>query len=378
MTVTLRTPIWADVPTLVDAWVEKTAAAAWDVRRYTGTFFTRGDLGFYWEPELGQVGVFGRLSPTRQDFALAKQAAVAAVGRDSVRDEFLSFEEVSQGPWIKIAYSKTLRRLGELLNFFPGKYPGGLPNAPSPLAATLTSGLIGAGLGYGVGWLGERVLPASWQQGRLRRTLALLGGGIASAPGLAWSISNLRRGKGVLDPSPLNVEPGTRPDFHPEESPSDFGAPTESLSGVPLSDRFTGATERFAKRAFDTFAAPWAHRDERPPDSIAVNVNQLGQVLWESNAGPRTMAATMGAMYAAGQLPDPASEPGFVTPHQTGLLGTMMGAAGGGLKGYAAGWLAGEALGLLTGMPPATQSMLKNTGAIVGVVNAVVPRLFGR
>ena len=55
---------------------------------------------------------------------------------------------LSAEPWVKVAYSPTLHRAGELLNFFPGQYPGGVPNSPSPLAAMLTSGLLGAGLGW--------------------------------------------------------------------------------------------------------------------------------------------------------------------------------------------------------------------------------------
>ena len=97
--------------------------------------------------------------------------------------------------------------------------------------------------------------------------------------------------------------------------------------------------------------------------------------MWEVGASPETAAATMSSVYAAQQLPGGAG-PGYVTPHQTGLLGTMLGAAGGGMKGYAVGWGVGKALSTLTGMPERTQNTLKRTGATLGVINTLVPRLF--
>jgi len=99
-------------------------------------------------------------------------------------------------------------------------------------------------------------------------------------------------------------------------------------------------------------------------------------VLWNAGADPRTSATTMGALYAAQQMSDPHAQEGEVTPHQMGLLGTMMGAAGGGIAGYLAGTVVGKTLGVLTGMPTATQQTLSQGGALLGVINAVVPRLF--
>jgi hypothetical protein len=107
-----------------------------------------------------------------------------------------------------------------------------------------------------------------------------------------------------------------------------------------------------------------------------VNINKMGHTLWEVGASPQTAATTMGALYAAQQMPDPRSRPGYVTPHQTGLLGTMMGAAGGGAQGYATGWMVGKALNALTGAPAGLQNTLKQTGAAIGVLRSVVPRLF--
>ena len=326
--------------------------------------------------------MFVRRSPNSQDVALSKMALDRAVGADHVRSTLLDFDEVAKGQWIKVAYSPTLRRTGELLNFFPGKYPGGYPNAPSPLAATLTGGLVGAGLGYGGGYLAEKMLPRNWRRGDLRRTLALLGGVVGAAPGAAWSYSAASRGRSLLDGSDLADPPGSAPrltdiDDLNEANYGDAAKEAADHYDVELCSRYKQACDGFVKRAYlDTIGNPYA-RSRPAPTAIDVNINTMGHTLWEVGASPQTAATTMGALYAAQQMPDQYSQPGHVTPHQTGLLGTMMGAAGGGAKGYATGWLAGKALGLLTGMPAGTQNTFKNTGALIGVVNAVVPRMFG-
>jgi hypothetical protein len=85
---------------------------------------------------------------------------------------------------------------------------------------------------------------------------------------------------------------------------------------------------------------------------------------------------TMGAAYGSAQMPDPNAVSGNITPHQTGLFGMMMGAAGGGIKGYFAGRMVGKGLGLLTGMPEGTQNILSQTGTVAGVLGTMVPKLF--
>jgi len=156
----LEAAVWGRVPDLVAEWTEKTAAPAWDIRQATSMAYTHGDIGFYWHPLTEKAAMFFRAFPRKNEVAMCKMALDRAVGVDHVLPTSLTFDDLVNDGWVKVAYSKTLRRGGELLNFFPGKYPGGLPNAPSPLAATLTGGLVGAGLGYGVGALGERLLPA--------------------------------------------------------------------------------------------------------------------------------------------------------------------------------------------------------------------------
>ena len=320
---------WSRVPDLVDAWVEKCAAPAWDIRQALRGLYTLADTGVYWHPDQEAAALMfrGDLSKVAQDATLISRAVARAVGGDHLYSQPLFEEDVDQG-WVKVAYSPTLRRAGELLNFFPGNYPGGYPNSPSPLAATLTGGLVGAGLGYGLGWLGERLMPDTWAKGRTRRTLAALGGLLGAVPGTAWGYSAMRRGKGLLDGSDLSPPAGSRPEMSPVDmiGESPFKEASDKLAEIPLSPRYVEAADAFIKRAFSTFNTTNAPMMDATV--IGVNVNKMGHTLWEVGADPQTAATTMGALYAAQQMPDHTARPGLVTPHQTGLLGTMMGAAG--------------------------------------------------
>jgi hypothetical protein len=368
---------WEDVPAATDDWREKTAEPARDIRRALSLIFVRSDLGAYWHPLRKQAAWFGRGFPTRQEWQLFKSALDRAVGAEQVQTEPLTPEKLQWGGWVKVAYSPTLRRTGELLNFFPGQLPGGYPNSPSPLAALLTSGLLGAGLGYGLGWAGEQVLPASFERGKLRKALALAGGTLGAIPGGLWSYSALQRGQSLRDGSDLSAPVGSRPDLIDEQELTD----TLRKQSLDLCPEYLQAAARFAKRAYDIEGAfmpgfGGAGDEELPPTAIDVNINKLGQTLWEVGASPQTAASTMGAVYAAQQIPAPGARPGHASAHQLGLLGTMLGAAGGGAKGYLTGALIGKTLNVLTGAPVGLQNTLKQTGAVLGILNAVVPRLF--
>jgi hypothetical protein len=69
--------------------------------------------------------------------------------------------------------SPTMTALGELSGYLPGGHMSWtIPGVPRGLAGMVGGGLIGAGLGYGAGWLGSRLLPKKWNKDRLPRTAA--------------------------------------------------------------------------------------------------------------------------------------------------------------------------------------------------------------
>lgn len=381
---------WEDVPACLNDWLLKTAAPAYDVRRAASSVLTDTDIGYYYCPQTEKVALY--VDADVGDRARCKAAAIRAVGRDSVRPLFLSYQELEapDASWIKVAYSPTLRSLGENLNFFPGQYPGGMPNHPSPIAAMLTSGLVGAGLGYAGGKLGEKLLPNGYGR-KLPRTGALLGGLVGAAPGLAWGLTNNTIGNDFNDNSllsaPADSEPENFPGFvdgmnmlPPEEV--ETAPPTrfkklvqqaytaglgkrgidEALREIPLGRRYREAV----KLASSTFGTS----DRREPSELDVNINHLGQTLWETGASPQLAASTMSAMYAAQQLPDSRSRPGWVTGGQLGQLAAN--AAG----DYMKGMLVGAAINATIGTPWSPPAFGVGN-AMLGVIGAVVPKLFG-
>lgn len=345
----------------IDDLVEKSAQAAVTLRTAVSNVYTTSDIGVYWQPEEKQAGVYVRvgnglvddLATAAKEAEWCLDAVSEKIGEDHVTRNLLE-EEQLQDPWVKVAYSPTIRKALNTLQFLPSS-----PNdkiGGRPLASTLATGLLGAGLGYGGGWMYDKVVPDKYREkGRAPLTGAIIGGlggaGIGAIPGLI----NLHQGRKFNDPRLWQ------------------GQPSDGwLDGAErrASDEQAAISYLLEKRAYSTMGGPSL---EAMP---LINTDKLGRVIYESGVGPQTAAQTMGAVYGASRMPDPNARPGVVTPHQTGLLGLAMGAAGGGAKGYATGWAVGKGLGLLTGLPAGTQKTFSRTGAAIGVMNTLVPRLF--
>lgn len=255
------------------------------------------------------------------------------------------------GPWVKVSGTTTLGNLGEYLNYFPNKLNKHIPGLQSPLGAALTSGLIGAGLGYAGGTVAEQILPDSWHRGRLRRTLALLGGLGGAAPALAWGAANLHNGKSVLDGWPLDDGP------HPPAKP------------VPIG--YTHTDDRFNRK----FAELDYQSETGVTSQPLINVDAFNRVIWgdpsvANRLSPVMQAASSGLVTGAATLAGGGRQAKLISPMDIGRMAAGMG------SGYLAGELVGKALGLLIGMPQATQDRLKQTGMFAGVVANMVPLAF--
>ncbi len=348
---------WADIADVIDDWHEKTAATSQHLRPIAAMVYA-DDVGYYRTADDPTIALYG--AKTAQDAVLCKWAAAEA---GPVRSEPLTLEELSgDAGWIKVAYSHSLRRAGELLNFFPGQYPGGIPNAPSPLAAMLTTGLLGAGLGYGAGKLVGGLLPERYGR-KVRRTGAVVGGATAALPAAAWAATNHHNHHSILDGWPLDVPP-----VEPIEAPdiSEWLKQSHDAFGSPPGKYLAGA---FA--AMEKEASSFAMDGSGDAHSLEVNINALGQTLWELGAPPQLAATTMGAMYAAQQMPDHEAQPGIVNGRQLGRLAAN--AAG----DYMNGLLVGAVLNTVIGTPyPATA--YGGANAALGLISEVVPKLFGR
>lgn len=354
---------WEDVPDTVDRWHGACVLPSEELWAATRALPTLGDVGVYWSPDREQAAVFSR-EHSEQDEALVKAAIADAIGR--VREEPLTLAELTQDPWVKVAYSPALRGIGEALNFFPGQYPGGLPNRPSPIAAMLTTGLLGAGLGWGAGKILGGVLPRGWG-GRLGRTGAVLGGAAGVAPGMLWAAANLASRRPLNDPGLLDTAPDALP--LPAAGPWTQGtnalpsAATGSTTSQDLETVLRGLQPMAMHKRGSTFGGG--------PEVTDVHIDHLGRTLWNLGASPQLASTALGTVYAASQLPDPRQRPGLATGNQLGQL--AMRAAG----DYAKGYLGGAVLNTVIGTPlPA--SSYGGALAALGVISSVVGNMWGR
>ena len=360
---------------------EDLAAPAFDLRQHLRGIYTSVPVSVWWNQEQQKAASYRPEGATDQDLALVTAAVKRAA---EVRPVTLGVEEL-QGPdgsWVKLAYSPAFRHAGEAMNLVSGNYPGGIPNFPGPVSSMLTSGLLGAGLGYGGGYLAEKLLPDRWEKGRLSKTMAILGGAAGMTPGLVYGLINKHNGLPFNDNSATAGPPVNTTPARFEQERQDIW---KNVHAVDLGGRYKAACAVYAREAGEQLRArlkaAWDGPDEAMAPNRAVpqpergpmdiNVNALGQTLWQSGASPQTAGMTMGAMAAAAQMPGGTGDPGWVTPWQVAELGAHMGA------GYVSGAIVGHALGLLTGMPEETQNTLKRVGMYAALAQALIPKLFG-
>lgn len=248
------------------------------------------------------------------------------------------------------------RRTAELMQLLPAQspLPLGIPSRPSPLMGTLVGGLAGAGLGYGLGAIGETLLPNNWKRNQLRRTLALLGGGLGASPGAMLAYSNYASGKPINDMTGITKNP-----YNPAEA---MKMRQQQIDATPQSYTYTPIRKEAALHAgtglFGSFEA-----------------DDFNDMLWSDpritrRTPPEMLAAASGLVTGAANLPGKTTK--LVTPADVGRMAAGMG------SGYVSGMLVGKALGLLMGMPDKTQEKLKETGMMAGLIGALVPIAFGR
>ena len=285
--------------------------------------------------------------------------------------------------WLRVkqAHSPTLRAVGQLATWVPGP-TNALYGGPSPLAAALASGLLGAGVGYGAGWLGEQALPREhFRPGHLRKVLALLGAGVGTAPALwwgavahqhhpdtpgvrAWLSSWPFRGKDLKGPP--------APEPPPEKLPDDYlgeigNTPLKTACDAALA--LLGGPEPHYKRA--VYASPVGY-DFGVGGLTSVPMipaDHFSQVVWsDPNTPVPIRSATTGLVDSASALRRGAR---LVSPADIGRVAVGMG------SGYASGLLVGKTLGALAGLRPESQKKLQQAGTWAGLLTNLVPLAFG-
>jgi hypothetical protein len=160
--------------------------------------------------------------------------------------------------WVKIAFRPWAVRFlrskqaeARRLNWMArnlGYTEGGIAS-PGPLTAGLASGMLGAGLGYGTGWVAEKLLPDHWKKKRLSRVMALLGGAAGVSLPALWAATNVHNGRHRNDLAAAHnaVPGGASLRNTPEELRVIKSRPGwENLPGVDAGGGFGSGDGRFA------------------------------------------------------------------------------------------------------------------------------------
>jgi hypothetical protein len=280
-------------------------------------------------------------------------------------------------PWVKIAfapprelpyavkeaYSTAMRGLAQNAGYLPGGWADSL-GGPTPLSGALAGGMIGAGLGYGTGWLGEQLLPRNWRRGKLRRSLALMGGMLGAAPGALMMADNLHKGRGWNNDALIGY-PNTSESMN--YSPVlETGEPNPTfdpnIPEVPLDYKAAASRTGFEFEAPGFGPAPVI-----PLDAFNATLFQDPRV--SSQLNPAMQAAASGLLEAAYQ--SRGGGPRLISPADIARISAGMG------SGYLSGAIVGKALGALMGAPEPVQDRLRQTGMWAGIVANLVPLAFG-
>jgi hypothetical protein len=242
---------------------------------------------------------------------------------------------------------------------------------PNPLTTALVGGVLGSGLGYGAGYLGEKFMGDKVEPGVLRKNLALAGGMGGAGLGAAWG------GLNMAHPQQTGGGAQAWTSKWPFEAPQS-PAP-KALPGV-LDERTLGAFPELdhIKLADDDYGSFY---------SPTIPVDAFNAAVWNSVAPPNpygtrssygsndvplaapAAAAVSGLVAGAGA----STGTGYVSPYQIALAAGVAGAGG-----YATGALAGQVLGALAGLSPASQAALRQGGLWAGLISGVANSVFSR
>ena len=294
----------------------------------------------------------------------------------------------NQDEWVKIKTSGVLSH--------PLEWAGKLTGGASPLTNGLVGGLMGAGLGYAGGTVLENLFPEKWvERGRLRKVLAMAGGGLGAMPGAAQAITNssAKAGPGQptlglnalwtpnqdvpLDPAVTaqrnNFHMGTEKKFNLDEAEA---ALTETLT-----PRMEAAIADFVKLSdYDNAGAGGAYLRPVPVDAFNQAVwNDVRKGVQQQNAfgtkspwgdntqnmhtPPQLGAATTGMLAGIQQMFQGMDS---LTPRHL-----INGLATAGVD-LATAHLVGGTLGALGGLTPQAQNTLQNMGVWGGLIRGTV------
>lgn len=347
--------VWRLVPSEVRRLVKLAAGPARIIHTIATDLPDTDDVSVWYNPDTQDVLFHG----TNQEKAAAWADAIAAVPFIGNVVQVKQPIPVGDGdqPWLLVKQAIQTQSILGPIAMLAGHKPGVWPMAPNTLTATLGSSLLGAGLGYGAGWLGEHVLPdEKFEKGKLRRTGALLGGLLGGVPSLWYGL----RGGYQNDPQ---VPP--QPKIAAAKNSLMAVLSPEERASHPMFDR---AVDRMFKRAADDSGGitPGSGGALFLP---RIETDQFNKVIWNDPFTPPALrAATTGLVEAASM-----SRGGVNTITPADIIRIGLGAG----SGYAAATLVGKTLGALAGLRPESQQELQRMGTWAGIITNVVPLAFG-
>ena len=258
-------------------------------------------------------------------------------------------------PWLMIKHAIEAKSILGPIAMLAGHKPGVWPFAPNTLTATLGSGLLGAGLGYGAGWLGEHLLPGDkFEKGKLRRAGTVLGGLLGGVPSLWYGL----RG-------------GYQSDV---ESPKIAAAKASLMAVLPPEERtrhplFDRVVEHMFKTADADDSGGLAPGGGGALYLPRIETDQFNKVVWNDPFTPPALRAATSGLVEAASLSRGGTN--VITPADIIRIGLGAG------SGYTSATLVGKTLGALAGLRPETQQQLQNMGMWAGIITNVVPLAFG-
>lgn len=241
---------------------------------------------------------------------------------------------------------------------------------PHPLAASLVSGALGAGLGYGGGWLASKLFSRYFDEDEAPKRMALLGGILGAVPPMAFYGMPMmeRHGlKGLIMGGPYGPGAEEYAKQYPPYAPAStdvLGTPGGLTSGTKTAS-YQEMTEKLAATmGYDTADDPMMQRAAGAGGGYlpSIDVDAYGRIILPNPyMSEQAKAVAVGFPLAASM----ATGSSLISPMDVAKIGVGMGlgaAYGGGL-----GWIAQEVMGL----KPQFRDDLQVAGAIAGAVKAV-------
>jgi hypothetical protein len=242
---------------------------------------------------------------------------------------------------------------------------------PNALAASLGGGILGAGLGYGGGYLLNKLLPDEYfdeEDGSLPQAGALLGGVTGALPGLltgaiSQSIPAAQRDNQSpwLSSYPFNRPLGDKPNLVDSDP---FKKASYSATG--FGEEYSIPKDAFNRVIWDSVTTPpnpWGTKSMYGTNEQPLEVPRMA-------TPPEVAALFSGALEGASRISGHTESVGLLP-----LAGTLALSTG---TGMVASTMAARGLGWIAGLKPGAQKSMIEAGTMGGFLHGLAQPFFRR